>query len=90
MLYIKEDVKEQAMEKYGFKKCKKPYNMLYYLCIAKGVLVIYIGEGIFVQHWEDDDPRIHKRPNCRYRSDDTVIDILFDMIQDGFVVKKPF
>lgn len=62
----------------------------YYLCIAKGVLVIYIGEGIFVQHWEDDDPRIHKRPNCRYRSDDTVTDILFDMIQDGFVVKKPF
>lgn len=90
MLYIKDDVKEQAMKKYGFKKCKKPYDMLYYLCVARGVQVIYIGDGIFVQDWEENDPRIHKRANCRYRSNNTVIDILFDMIQDGFVEKKTF
>lgn len=90
MLYIKEDVDKKELKKYGFKKCKKPYNMLYYLCVARGIQVIYIGDGIFVQDWEEGDPRIHERPNCRYRSNDTVADILFDMIKDGIVEKRDF
>ena len=55
--------------KYGFKKCKgfKGYDG-YYLCVARGCKVIFITDVLLnVANWQDDDKRIHKRPNCRYR-----------------------
>lgn len=88
MLYIKDNVTPEQLAKYGFKKCKKPYDALYYLCIAYACKVIFIGNGIFIQDWEENDPRIHTRPNCVYRSRKTDIDVIFDLITDGLVEKK--
>lgn len=33
------------------------------------------------QDWRDDDPRIHERPNCRYRSYIEPIDIIYQLIK---------
>lgn len=88
MLYLKENVTEQQLKKYGFKKCKMPYQRLYYLCIARGVKVIYIGNGIFIQEWKEDDPRIHSRANCKYRSQDTYLDVLYFMIADSLIESR--
>lgn len=90
MLYIKEDVKLEELKKFGFKKCKKPYDMLYYLCIARGCTVIYIGNGIYIQDWKEDDPRIHSNANCKYRSKSTCLDVMYDLITAGLVEKKVF
>lgn len=90
MLKIKESVDKKELEKFGFKKCKKPYECLYYRCFSRNVKVMYIGAGIYIEDWDSDDPRIHKNPNCKYRSDLTVCDMLFDLIQAGLVEKTPF
>ena len=88
MLYIKKDVTADQLAKHGFKRCKKPYPG-YYLCVARGVQIIFIGDGIFVDDWHiNDDPRVHKRPNCKYKSNKTVIDVIYDLIMDGLVEKK--
>ncbi|WP_050638462.1 hypothetical protein [Candidatus Stoquefichus sp. SB1] len=88
MLYLKKNVTEKQIKKYGFKRCRKPYNELFYLCIARGVQVIFIGDGIFVQHWMNDDPRIHSRPNCKYKDDREVLDVIYDLITDGLIERR--
>lgn len=35
--------------------------------------------------WEKDDPRIHKRANCRYSDMRTALDILYQLIKDGML-----
>lgn len=82
MLRPKVDVKE--FEKYGFKKCKGEYGKhnCYYLCVARGVKMIFVSPVHFdVMNWEEDDPRIHKDANCRYRDCRTYIDILYELIK---------
>ena len=69
--------------KYGFKKCKgfKGYDG-YYLCVARGCKVIFITDVLLnVANWQDDDKRIHKRPNCRYRDMRTNLDIIYELIK---------
>ena len=87
MLYIKENVTEEQLKKHGFIKCKKPYSG-YYLCISRGIKMIFIGNGIYIDEWKYDDPRIHKRPNCKYRSLKTDIDVIYDLIVDGLVESR--
>ena len=86
MLKIK-DSKKEELKKFGFKECKKPYGMLYYRCIARGIQAIFIGAEIYIQDWNDDDPRIHKNANCKYRSNEIAEDILFDLIKADLVEK---
>lgn len=70
-------------EKYGFKKCKKPYDECYYLCVNRGLKMIFASRECFeINDWEENDPRIHKRANCRYRDKRTAIDILYEIIKD--------
>ena len=88
MLYLKENVTEKQLEKHGFKRCKKPYNELFYLCIARGVQVIFIGNGIFIQDWLYGDQRIHKKANCKYKSDKEVLDVIYEMIVDGLIERR--
>lgn len=90
MLYLKKEVTEKQLLEYGFKRCRKPYDIFWYICIARGIKVIYTSPGnqIIVQDWEDNDPRIHNRPNCKYRSLRTAEDILYDLIVDGYVESK--
>lgn len=88
MLKPKVDIKE--FEKFGFKKCKGTYgeNNCYYLCISRGSKMLFVSPKLFtVNTWEDNDTRIHKRPNCRYRDYRTFEDILFDLIKADLLEK---
>ncbi len=91
MLKIKDDVDLKQLEKFGLKKQPKPY-MGYYICIARGakILMVCPNEGnreIIVDKWWDNEQRAHKRPNCKYRSNKQVYDVLYDLIQAGLVEK---
>ena len=90
MLYIKKDLDRSIVEKYGYKKCKGRYgkNGLYYKCFARGVEVIFIGEGLYVSKWKDDDSRIHKDANCKYRSNQTALDEVHDLTIAGILEKR--
>ena len=84
MLKPKVDVKE--FEKFGFKKCKYPYNECYYLCVARGAKMIFVSQVCFdVFDWKDDDPRIHLKPNCKYIDDRTYLDILYELIKADMI-----
>ena len=78
------DMKE--FEKVGFKKCKKPYDMCYYLCFAKGIEYIFLSPKMTnIVKWKDNDPRIHKRANCRYRDHRTAIEFMCELIKNNMV-----
>lgn len=86
MLVPAVDLKE--FEKFGFKKCKGEYGKIgcYYLCVSRGIKMIFISSVIVdVQNWEQDDPRIHKRANCRYSDIRTAMDILCELIKVGMI-----
>lgn len=86
MLVPKVPAKE--FEKYGFKRCKdiSKDSECYYLCVARGCKMLFVSDVCFaISDWEKDDPRIHKRANCRYRDDRTCLDILYELIKDGML-----
>lgn len=88
MLKIKNEIDFKELEKFGFKKCKKPYDMLYYKCLSSGIKAIFIGANIYICDWEENDPRIHKTPNCKWKSNETYDDVLYDLIIAGLVEKE--
>lgn len=69
--------------KYGFKKCKGLKDCeCYYLCVARGSKLIFVSDVLLdVVDWKDDDPRIHKQPNCRYRDMRVTLDIIYELIK---------
>ena len=78
------DIKE--FEKAGFKKCKKPYDGCYYLCVAKGIKMIFLSPVMIdIINWKDDDPRIHKNANCRYRDKRTALEIVVEMAKKDMI-----
>lgn len=86
MLRPKVDVKE--FEKFGFKRCKGKYGDIgcYYLCVSRGVKMIFVSKEILdVVDWKDADPRIHKNPNCRYKDYRTYMDIIYELIKADMV-----
>ena len=85
MLVPLKELKENP-EKYGFKKCKKPYYNCWYRCFAKGIKMIFLSMYMVdIIPWDDKDPRIHKRANCIYRDDRTAEDYLCELITLGLV-----
>ena len=73
-------------EKYGFKKCKKPYDNCYYKCFARGCKMMFLSKYMVdIIDWKDDDPRIHSKANCVYRDTRTAEDFLCELIQLGVV-----
>lgn len=40
-----------------------------------------------VSDWNKDDPRIHTRPNCKYRDYRDALDIIYDLIKADMLVK---
>ena len=77
-------VKAKEFEKFGFKKCKGEYGKsgCYYLCVARGSKMLFVSNVIFdVNDWRDNDPRIHKDANCRYRDHRTYLDIIYELIK---------
>lgn len=76
----------EEFEKFGFKKCKKPYNECYYLCVARGIKMIFLSpEMIDIIKWEEDDPRVHSKANCKYKDDRTALEIMCELIQKNMV-----
>lgn len=87
---LKPTCNAKEFEKFGFKKCKGEYgkNNCYYLCVARGCKVLFVSNCYFdVFNWNDDDPRIHKNPNCRYRDPRSHLDILYELIKEGYLIK---
>lgn len=82
MLRPKVSMKE--FEKFGFKKCKgvAKDSECYYLCISRGCKMLFVSPVIFcVNDWNNDDTRIHKNANCRYRDQRTYLEIIYDLIK---------
>lgn len=81
-------VKAKEFEKFGFKKCKGMQKdcECYYLCVARGVQMLFVSDVYFsIEGWRDDDPRIHTKPNCRYRDKRTSLDIVYGLIKAGML-----
>lgn len=77
-------VKAKEFEKFGFKRCKgMPKDAeCYYLCVARGCKMLFVSDVYFdVMDWEEDDSRIHKRPNCKYRDPRIYLDIIYELIK---------
>lgn len=78
----------EEYKKYGFKKCKGEYGKshCYYLCVSRGCKMIFLSPlSIDIQQWLGNDPRIHDRPNCRYRDSRTALDIICQMAINGLI-----
>ena len=78
----------EEYKKYGFKKCKGSYgkNGCYYLCVAKSRKMIFLSPALIdVLDWSYADPRIHKRPNCRYSDNRNALDIIVSLATSGLI-----
>lgn len=88
---LKPNCEAKKFEKYGFKRCKgiPKDSECYYLCIARGCKMLFVSNVCFdVFDWNKDDPRIHTRPNCRYRDYRDALDIIYDLIKADMLVKE--
>lgn len=78
----------ETYKDYGFKKCKGEYgeNGCYYLCVARGCKMIFLSQAcLIILDWEDDDPRIHVRPNCKYKDPRTALEIVVELAINGLI-----
>ena len=85
---LKPKVKAKEFEKYGFKRCKgiPTESECYYLCVARGCKMLFVSDVCFdINDWKENDPRIHKHPNCRYRDKRDYLDILYQLIKDDML-----
>jgi hypothetical protein len=81
---LKPKVKAREFERFGFKRCKgiPKESECYYLCIARGCKMLFASDVCFaVNDWDKNDPRIHKKANCRYRDNRTALDIIYELIK---------
>mgnify|MGYP001170233081 CR=1 FL=1 len=85
---LKPIVPVKEFEKFGFKKCRSvpSDNNCYYLCVARGSKMLFVSPVCFeMLDWADDDPRIHKRANCRYSDPREALDIVYELIQSNMI-----
>ena len=72
----------------GFKHCKgipTKQNCLY-LCVARGNEMIFVSPEIYdITKWDKNDPRIHKKANCKYKDRRTALDITYEIIKAGYL-----
>ena len=48
--------------------------------------MLFVSDVYFgVNNWKDDDPRIHKKPNCRYRDQRTSLDFIYEFVKAGML-----
>nr|WP_299317584.1 hypothetical protein [uncultured Blautia sp.] len=81
-------VKAKEFARYGFKRCKgiPRDSECYYLCVARGSKMIFVSDICFdINDWKEEDPRIHKDANCRYRDNRTALDILYQLVKDDML-----
>ena len=73
-----------TFKKFGFKRCKgiPKESECYYLCVARGCKMLFVSDVCFaVNDWDKNDPRIHKKANCRYKDTRTALDIVYELIK---------
>lgn len=81
-------VPAKEFERFGFKKCAGEYGKAgcYYLCVARGNKMLFVSNKCFaVNSWSELDPRIHKKPNCKYRDCRESEDIIYELIKAGML-----
>lgn len=81
---LKPKVKASEFTKYGFKRCRglPKQAECYYLCVARGKKMLFVSDVHFdVNDWDKNDPRIHKRANCKYRDCRDSLDIIYELIK---------
>ena len=81
---LKPRVKACEFAKYGFKRCKgiPKQAECYYLCVSRGCKMLFVSDIYFdMMDWNEDDPRIHKNANCKYRDRRTALDIIYELIK---------
>ena len=84
MIMLRPKVRASEFKKFGFKRCKgiPKESECYYLCIARGCKMLFVSNSYFdVMNWYEDDPRIHTKPNCRYKDHRTALDIIYELIK---------
>lgn len=84
-------VKASEFKKFGFKRCKGIPKELecYYLCIARGKKMLFVSDVCFcINDWDENDSRIHKKANCRYRDRRTALDIIYELIKADMLVSE--
>lgn len=87
---LRPNCKAKEFEKFGFKKCKGTLkeSECYYLCVAKGAKMLFVSDVCFaINNWDDNDPRIHKNANCRYRDNRDALDIVYDLIKADMLTR---
>ena len=87
---LKPNCEVKEFKKYGFKRCKgiPKDSECYYLCVARGCKMLFVSNVCFdVLNWNEDDPRIHTRLNCRYRDYRDALDIIYDLIKADMLVR---
>ena len=76
--------KASEFKKFGFKRCKgiPKESECYYLCIARGSKMLFVSDVCFcINDWDENDPRIHKKANCKYRDMRTALDVVYELIK---------
>lgn len=46
---------------------------------------IFKSKMVDIMDWRDDDPRIHKNVNCRYRDSRTALDIICELTKNNMI-----
>ena len=45
-------------------------------------------EYVSILDWDNNDPRIHSKPNCRYSDQRTALDIVVELATYGLLITK--
>lgn len=51
--------------------------------------MLFVSDSYFgVNDWNKDDPRIHKRPNCRYTDTRTELEVIYELIKANMLESR--
>lgn len=85
LVEILPDKNIEEFEKIGFKSCANN-DEYHYLCIEKDKVVFFVDESDFnIEIWEEDDCRIHKEPDLSFTAGYTYLEVLYRLLEDGFL-----
>lgn len=92
MLKVDKTKDLEVLKRYGFNSYKVNRTQTnYYRCFAKAselIIINDINREVVIDHWHSDDTRIHKAPKCHYKDTTPLMDVVYDLIIDGVVVKE--
>ena len=91
MLKVDEIKNLEILKQYGFHSYKVNRNQTnYYRCFAYCKQIIIIGNTdrrLVIDKWLIGDPRIHKIAKCHFKDTTQLMDVVYDLIMDGVIIK---